>query len=547
MRKTLSLILIVLALLLFTACTNDIKAPDDSWENIFLQYWNAMNTEYVHFDDSKLDWDKVYDDYLPKFQALDYTEPLDSLEAFRYFKEISRNVDDYHYNLKVRDGFGSSLNISPALENKWAAATDGDISSFPDVTWVDSTLGITYLKSVDGKTIITSVNKNTYIDEFIGKVEGIMEVKKLRGDSDSVKGEWGNFLKGTTTFKTSTGFDFSVFSEPNQYSDAADIAAYSVVSGLGLGSFSYYYGVTSDDIFYFYISEFAATVLEDFLDVLYTESLTEEQKQTLKENGLYQLYCLIWCQDDESGSYGPVYNLQDYTLKYVDDGGNSKTENINLIEKLKGVYDLYKILNSIGTTDKCKMVNASGVEEEFTVKGIIMDVRSNGGGAVYFLEKLMGCFFKEPTVIGKSRYKDGYSRLEFSPWMEFKLEYSNGTKDYDKPFAIITNGYSVSCSEISSSIVKNLMAKGAVIGGNTYGGTCALTDRNVYHSGPFTSNSLTIYTTTYETELKTKDGKFEDMEGKGIAPDVSVDVDTTYATDKRFEAAVKWVNENATV
>ncbi len=540
MRKTLSLILIVLALLLFTACTNDIKAPDDSWENIFLQYWNAMNTEYVHFDDSKLDWDKVYDDYLPKFQALDYTEPLDSLEAFRYFKEISRNVDDYHYNLKVRDGFGSSLNISPALENKWAAATDGDISSFPDVTWVDSTLGITYLKSVDGKTIITSVNKNTYVEDYLGKVEGILEVSNLQAS--------GSF-HSSAVFEAEAGFDFSVISEPDANSKVADIAAYSVVSGLGLGSFSYYYGVTSDDIFYFYISEFAATVLEDFLEALYTEpdALTEAQEQKLTDNGLYQLYCLIWCVDDGSGSSGPdySYDLTKYPLEY-DVDGTPKTE-VNLIAKLKEVYNLYKILNSIGTTDKCKMVNASGVEEEFTVKGIIMDVRSNGGGAVYFLEKLMGCFFKDSTVIGKSRYKDGYSRLEFSPWMEFKLEYSNGTKDYDKPFAIITNGYSVSCSEISSSIVKNLMANGAVIGGNTYGGTCALTDRNVYHSGPFTSNSLTIYTTTYETELKTKDGKFEDMEGKGIAPDVSVDVDTTYATDKRFEAAVKWVNENATV
>ncbi len=540
MRKTLSLILIVLALLLFTACTNDIKAPDDSWENIFLQYWNAMNTEYVHFDDSKLDWDKVYDDYLPKFQALDYTEPLDSLEAFRYFKEISLNVDDYHYNLKVRDGFGSSLNISPALENKWAAATKGDISSFPDITWVDSTLGITYLKSVDGKTIITSVNKNTYVEDYLGKVEGILEVSNLQAS--------GSF-HSSAVFEAEAGFDFSVISEPDANSKVADIAAYSVVSGLGLGSFSYYYGVTSDDIFYFYISEFAATVLEDFLEALYTEpdALTEAQEQKLTDNGLYQLYCLIWCVDDGSGSSGPdySYDLTKYPLEY-DVDGTPKTE-VNLIAKLKEVYNLYKILNSIGTTDKCKMVNASGVEEEFTVKGIIMDVRSNGGGAVYFLEKLMGCFFKDSTVIGKSRYKDGYSRLEFSPWMEFKLEYSNGTKDYDKPFAIITNGYSVSCSEISSSIVKNLMANGAVIGGNTYGGTCALTDRNVYHSGPFTSNSLTIYTTTYETELKTKDGKFEDMEGKGIAPDVSVDVDTTYATDKRFEAAVKWVNENATV
>lgn len=69
MKKTALLFLTLLALLvLFTSCTNDIDAPDCSWDEVFLQYWNAMNTEYVHFsEDASYDWDKVYEEYLPKF------------------------------------------------------------------------------------------------------------------------------------------------------------------------------------------------------------------------------------------------------------------------------------------------------------------------------------------------------------------------------------------------------------------------------------------------------------------------------------------------
>ncbi len=130
--------------------------------------------------------------------------------------------------------------------------------------------------------------------------------------------------------------------------------------------------------------------------------------------------------------------------------------------------------------------------------------------------------------------------------MDFKIEdiYCNGIRDYDKPFAIITNGFSVSCSELSASIVQNLFQKGAVIGSQTYGGTCGLTDRNIYHSGPFTSNSLSIYTTTYETELRMKDGSYVNLEGKGITPDEIVDTATDFSTDTRFEKALEWVRTN---
>ncbi len=541
------LILLSAALLLLASCTNDIKAPDDSWENVFLQYWNAMNTEYVHFDtDSDLDWDRVYDEYLPRFQALDYTIQTDSLTAFKYFKEISLKVDDYHYSLTVKDGFGSCLKISPALERKWYEGeqknpTEGTednpytIMSFPDITWVDSLYGITYLKSVDTRVTVTSsgTSQQKYI-EMLDKVEGVLETQKLAS------------VFHKASYKAWEGYTFDISAPTAATTNPADIAAYSVVSALALSGVEYYYGVTDDDIFYFYISSFAGTPLEEEMDLVYTKDLDEEEREKLHMKSLLQLHDLMWCIDESTGKPVPsdsdyYYDLTKYEVTVTDKStGTTSTEEVNLIEKLEGVYNLYKALQSIGKGDKCEIKGT-----ECPVKGVVMDVRSNGGGAVYTLEKIFGCFFKEETVFAKSRYKDGYSRLEYSPWVDFKIEdiYCNGIRDYDKPFAIITNGFSVSCSELSASIVQNLFQNGAVIGSQTYGGTCGLTDRNIYHSGPFTSNSLSIYTTTYETELRMKDGSYVNLEGKGITPDEIVDTATDFSTDTRFEAAVKWVKD----
>lgn len=146
--KKISLVLISIVLLLLVSCSNQVKAPDETWEDIFLQYWNAMNNEYVHFsEDTSYDWDKVYEKYLPLFQELDYTKSDDSLKAFKYFKEIAYGVHDNHYNLSVTDGFGNTLKTSPALLKKYAAANEGnDIMDFPDVTikgfYGDELLGI---------------------------------------------------------------------------------------------------------------------------------------------------------------------------------------------------------------------------------------------------------------------------------------------------------------------------------------------------------------------------------------------------------------------
>ncbi len=188
MRRKLTLLLIVMVLVLSTACTVDAAAPDDSWENVFLQFWNTMNMEYVHFDiEDDLDWDEIYEKYVPLFRNLDYSDINDSLTAFRYFKEIAIKIDDYHYKLTVRDNFGNTLWMSPSTERKWEERTGNDHISFPDVIWVRS--NPSYIMSVDEKNKISAETGDTssFYDEAI---EGYNEVKNLIGEGKPEDGDW---------------------------------------------------------------------------------------------------------------------------------------------------------------------------------------------------------------------------------------------------------------------------------------------------------------------------------------------------------------------
>ena len=196
---------------------------------------------------------------------------------------------------------------------------------------------------------------------------------------------------------------------------------------------------------------------------------------------------------------------------------------------------MYATLNSVVSKDEWA-VNETVTKKDF--KGVIVDLRGNGGGAVAFLSSIWGLFFKDETQFGYVRYKAGYSRLEYTPWTSFSLakDYTNEELEanYAKPVAVIVNGYSVSCSEISCVIAK-LLEKSAIVGHTTFGGTCALSDRTVFNSGPFTSEHLNIYTTTYQFVNMEK----KSFETTGIEPDIATELDPK--KDNAYIAAVDWV------
>lgn len=81
--------------------------------NFFLEFksfWSGMNHNYLYWDIDSTDWDRVYDTYWPKFEALgvmDTNDPGSAKamgEAKGYIKEMTRNLSDGHLAITFWDG-----------------------------------------------------------------------------------------------------------------------------------------------------------------------------------------------------------------------------------------------------------------------------------------------------------------------------------------------------------------------------------------------------------------------------------------------------------
>ena len=84
----------------------------DFWSSLFDYYWNSMNRNYVFWalDSPSDEWDRVYDTYLPLFEELDAASDAYAEEtAFRYFYEISQELSDGHYSLKLGEHLQSTF------------------------------------------------------------------------------------------------------------------------------------------------------------------------------------------------------------------------------------------------------------------------------------------------------------------------------------------------------------------------------------------------------------------------------------------------------
>ncbi len=207
------------------------------------------------------------------------------------------------------------------------------------------------------------------------------------------------------------------------------------------------------------------------------------------------------------------------------------------LDQLRGICSLVNNLRLIGIMNECVLDNTT-----YTVNGVVMDVRGTEDGDLGFLCSLMGSFFNRETRIGYMRYRDGYSRYEYTPWTPFDVaeKYCNVLADesYGNPFYIIVNGRSKSCSETAAMMVK-LLEKGKVLGGTTYGSACTVYDRSVCGSGDFSSTYVKIRTSSYEmVDLEKKS-----FEGTGITPDVAVASDGK-STDIRYVEAMNAIRKD---
>ncbi len=100
-------------------------------------------------------------------------------------------------------------------------------------------------------------------------------------------------------------------------------------------------------------------------------------------------------------------------------------------------------------------------------KGIILDVRNNGGGALANAEKLASFFFTKKTLTGYIAHKTGAGHSDFSQPKKI-FTYPNKNIRWEKPIIVLTNRMSYSATNEFVSRMKsapNCIVLGDITGG----------------------------------------------------------------------------------
>ncbi len=103
-----------------------------------------------------------------------------------------------------------------------------------------------------------------------------------------------------------------------------------------------------------------------------------------------------------------------------------------------------------------------------THKGIIIDMRNNGGGLVSEAYTLASRFVRQKTHVGYVRYKTGKGHNDFSEYFNRYAE-PDGTSSFQGKVVVITNRRVYSAANLFVSIMKNL-PQVRIMGDTTGGG-----------------------------------------------------------------------------
>ncbi len=171
-----------------------------------------------------------------------------------------------------------------------------------------------------------------------------------------------------------------------------------------------------------------------------------------------------------------------------------------------------------------------------TSDGLVIDVRSNGGGYLTNVETLVGRFIDERTYAGSIQHKTGTGHNEFSEPYDYYFEPAHGRVHYNKPIVVLTNRGSFSATNNFVSIMKSL--PNVTIVGDTTGGGCGL---------PFNSELPNGWSVRFSAAPITgPDGKLTEF---GVEPDVKVDMtqdDIASGKDSILEKAFEILQQKRT-
>ena len=457
---------------------------ENSYAGKFKVLWNGLNQNYTLWDYEKelgLDWDAVYDQYLPQFETLDELEEVTDEQLGNLLKEVVSPLHDGHMNVKVKNHkTGHYITIVPAL------LRNSERPEFKDVRSTPPTLKY-YVKKANGEIELDEDGTPIYL-EYSTASDDLLDIFN---DTEKSGQEWINdsitVLQGLTTPTAEQVDMLKVLTELNKELEKVE----DTKEGIAL------FNELANRYAYLEIPGF------DPIDENFSDNGMKIRFALLKGNIAYLYFsdfCLSYYLNDE-------YNKEGFP--------NASAATQAHIKKLEEVWNAW--FNTIQELHKAGKLG-----------GVIVDVRNNGGGSMHDFNYVIGSLIPSGGFeIGKARYKRGTGRLDYSPLMPSYTPTMNEEHAIiTEPIVVLANSSSVSMAEITSLSTKYI-DNATLVGKRTWGGLCGLIG-NEYFSYNYTGHigeegKTPVYVYLPLVAQFTREGQM--LEGVGVTPDIEVDLD----------------------
>ena len=492
-------------------------AASHSYAGQFRTFWLAMNENYCMWDyeaEHGLDWDKVYDTYMPRFEAMDDTTKnkqtnnftKDSL-LYAVYSEIVDSLHDGHTCIQIKN-----------------LRTGKYFSLFPGRNRVLRERGANY--TTEGNVITTlKAYQSKLMDENYKTIE-FDEVGLNEFIYDYMEASLAKVRKAIAAYRQSlveTGSDdWQLITLLDGIDFEADKILRDLKQDMGNNA-SYIADIISYNTF----------CMQNTSIFRMLNCEISQVENTFANNILNKI----------------TYALFNGNIAYLRIDGFGLTPNL---------------LRGSGNTDKKSLYYAYQAAVDFVWKkwfdnvqtlhidgqlgGVIIDVRNNNGGYLNDYQYVLGALL--PSGGFESHYlrvKNGVGRYDFGPIVPFVMSTYEGEHEVidDCPIVVIANSRSVSMAENTAWGAKKL-SNGTLVGTRTFGGLSALNvnpaDYSSHYSGAFGEENVTpIY--GYIPKYVCLYGEDKHLaEGIGMIPDIEVVLDSAwYATtgrDTQLEAAI---------
>ena len=565
-KHKLTLLIITMLVFLLCSCSqNSPVLPSDmalsgTWEDLFKGLWTGLSDNYVFWDldDANGEWDKVYEEFIPKFRELGSINTSDR-EATKkgtilLFDSV-KNLSDGHFTMNA---FGSSFSPSEyrILKKEHPELSDQDVLEkiydyIPKFDLLPADMLYEDSKSIMENTFsipltTTLVKTEEFIDKYGslyfnwgGESGGTMTCNAVNPNIQLRTPPYGEAIM---LYSSSHEFG-SVTTYDGEILDFTSADAYDDLEGSFPGEAIYSYGP------YYPVSD------------LSWKDEDEDKKQNLDSlNSLFSDWtlCLVLSvnpeYDQTDKSFRKGVNLKMLALC----GITKETDGSAMVDYTANtVYFISSGFNFLPLKDQAEMYQFLMDFHKFKMNenaaGMILDMRGNSGGYNADREILFGDMFREPHLIGYQKNKTGAGRLDLT--QEFPLYiypeadfFGNEFSDIaSKPVVAITNTATVSNGEITVLMV-NSLPNGGQTGGVTMGANGTLDgDILTFNSGRFSVGNY--ITSVYTPYGNIRDTNHVSYEGKGLTPDKGYEENFNFdaffaGTDSRLGKAFEWIKDH---